>query len=550
MKNFVRVAIAQINVTVGDLESNLKKIFDYIDKAGRKKADIVIFPEMAICGYPPEDLLLKEHFIDDNLEVLRRLIEKKSNLVVIAGFADRDKKGKLYNAAAIISKNKLLGVYHKSELPNYGVFDEKRYFHQGKDFPVFKTAGAVLGINICEDIWKVKRAAKFQADKGANLIINISASPYHAGKGNEREEMLKERAKETKAYICYCNMVGGQDELVFDGDSLIVSPEAKIIARAKQFEEDLVVMSLPIGGNKTLKSALAERKPKKINSIEEIYSALVLGTRDYLRKNGFKRAVIGLSGGIDSALTAAAACDAVGRENVIGVSMPSKYSSTETQSDAKILANNLGIEFKEIPIKEIFDSYLKTFSKKFESVKTGITEENIQARIRGNILMALSNEFGWLVLTTGNKSETSVGYCTLYGDMAGGFAVIKDVPKTIVYELSKFRNEKEKKPLIPESILKREPSAELKPGQKDKDTLPAYSVLDPILRAYVEEDQSYEKIIAKKFDSTIVKNVIKMVDRNEYKRRQAPLGIRITPKAFGKDRRLPVTNKYKEFNSG
>lgn len=566
MEERLRIVLAQINPTVGDLRGNVEKIINFTVQAKRLKADIITFPELAICGYPPEDLLLKKQFVSDNLKALNSLMEKISDIVVIVGFVDRDREGNLYNAAALIHEGKLKGISHKIELPNYGVFDEKRYFKAGNKPFLFTLGRTLLGVNICEDIWVKEGVAKYQAERGAGLIINISASPYHSGKVTLREKMLKERAQETNAYICYNNLVGGQDELVFDGGSMILDPKGKRIVTGKQFEEDLVVVDLPIIVRNKLKTRVKHeyriklnklqepKKPdlpkryfRKLDRVNEIYNALVLGTRDYVRKSGFKKAVIGLSGGIDSSLTAVIACDAIGCENVIGISMPSRYSSDETRSDSKTLAGNLGIRFIVVPIDSIFNIYLMLLEKEFLGFERDVTEENIQARIRGNILMAFSNKFGWLVLTTGNKSETSVGYCTLYGDMAGGFAVIKDVPKTLVYELARFRNERDKRKLIPQTIFNREPSAELKREQKDVDSLPPYSVLDPILKGYVEEDESFEQIISKKFDSEIVKNVIHMVDRNEYKRRQAPPGIKITPKAFGKDRRLPITNQYREF---
>lgn len=567
MEEILRIALAQINVTVGDLKGNVEKIIDFTTQAQRLKADIITFPELAICGYPPEDLLLKEYFVRDSLKALHSLVEKISDIVVIVGFVDRDRKGNLYNAAGLIYKGKLKGISHKIELPNYGVFDEKRYFQPGNSPFVVTLGRAILGVNICEDIWMKRGVAKYQADQGARLIINISASPYHSGKVILREKMLKERAEETNAYICYNNLVGGQDELVFDGASLILDPKGKKIVTGKQFEEDLVIADLPIRVsnksearvgckcyikldklNDAKKPDLPKRYCKKLDRINEIYDALVLGTRDYVRKNGFKKAVIGLSGGIDSSLTAVIARDAIGKENVIGVSMPSRYSSPETQSDVKVLANNLGIRLIIVPIDSIFNVYLLVLEKEFLGSARDVTEENLQARIRGNILMAFSNKFGWLVLTTGNKSETSVGYCTLYGDMAGGFAVIKDVLKELVYKLARFGNEKEDRRLIPESVFKREPSAELKMNQKDRDTLPPYPVLDAILKRYVEKDIGFEEIVSStKFNPEVVKDVIQKVDKNEYKRRQAPPGVKITPKAFGKDRRLPIVNKYEEY---
>ncbi len=558
----MRIALAQINSVVGDLEGNVNKIVHFVKKAQKFKADIVTFPELAICGYPPEDLLLKEHFVKDNLKALNSLVRKISNIAVIVGFVDRDKKGYLYNAAAVISKGKIKGIYHKVKLPNYGVFDEKRYFQPGKEFPLFELNQVVFGINICEDIWELKGVAKLQADEGAQVIINISASPYYAGKENLKKKILTKQAKETRTYLCYNNLVGGQDELVFDGGSVVFDFAGKEIIRGKQFEEDLIIADLPIKkitnkirGKKCIKISipenikkpvLPESKVKKSKQINKIYSALVLGTQDYIRKNGFQKVVVGLSGGIDSALTAVIARDAIGKENVIGISMPSRYSLMETQKDARILAKNLGIRFITISIEDIFKVYLRVLEKEFLGLKNDVTEENLQARIRGNILMAFSNKFNWLVLTTGNKSETSVGYCTLYGDMAGGFAVIKDVPKIMVYRLAEFVNEKENESLIPESILVREPSAELRENQKDRDSLPPYTILDKIIKGYVEEDKSSKKITTNKISIGTVRKIIRMVDKNEYKRRQSSPGIKITSKAFGKDRRFPITNKYKE----
>ncbi|MCD6575150.1 NAD+ synthase [Candidatus Aerophobetes bacterium] len=559
----VRVALSQINPTVGDLKGNAEKILHFVEEAKKVKADIVTFPELSVCGYPPEDLLLKKRFVKDNLKTLEFIAGNISGIIAVIGFVDEDKEGNIYNSAAIIKDRKIKSVYNKIELPNYGVFDEKRYFKQGNKIPVFVVGKIAFGVSICEDIWKKNGVAKIQKDRGAKIIINISSSPYHTGKAKLREKLLMERTEETKAYICYNNLVGGQDELVFDGASLILSPEGKEIARGKQFEEDLVIADLKVNSESEFKSkeydyiielgnledielpVLKIKKPKRLTPLEEIYKALTLGTRDYVRKNGFEKVVIGLSGGIDSSLTAVIACDALGKENVVGISMPSRYSSEGTRKDAKILAQNLGIKFIEIPIDKIFNSYLESLREEFQGLSPDITEENIQARIRGNILMALSNKFGYLVLTTGNKSEVSCGYCTLYGDMAGGFNVLKDVFKTLVYKLANFRNRKEKNNLIPESIIKRPPTAELRPDQKDQDALPPYSILDEILKKYVEEGKSYTEIAAEnKFDPQLIKKVIKMVDRNEYKRRQAPPGVKITPKAFGKDWRFPITNKY------
>jgi NAD+ synthase (glutamine-hydrolysing) len=562
MQRVLRVALAQINPTVGALVANSEKIVNFIKQAQGIGADIVAFPELSICGYPPEDLLLKEHFVRDNLKILEKLEQSAKDVVAIIGFADKDRQGNLYNAAAIVGDGKLKGIYRKIELPNYGVFDEKRYFKPGEKILTFALGDVIFGVNICEDIWEEKGVAWLQAKKGAKVIINISASPYYAGKLALRKKMLTQRAKETGTYICYVNLVGGQDELVFDGSSFVIGPEGKLKTGGKQFDEDLVVADLEIKIRGKLKPQrddcirlgqvselkkprVPRRKHKILNRVNEIYNALVLGTRDYLKKNGFEKAVIGLSGGIDSSLTAVIVCDAVGAQNVIGVSMPGRYSSEATQSDARTLAQNLKIRFIVVPIDTIFDAYLTQLKKEFSAAPPDVTEENLQARLRGNILMALSNKFGWLVITTGNKSEISVGYCTLYGDMVGGFGVIKDVPKTLVYRLAKFANQINQRMVIPQSVFQRAPSAELRENQKDEDSLPPYPVLDTILKKYVEEDRGFEEIASSvKLDRKIIKEVIRMVDKNEYKRRQAAPGIKITPKAFGKDRRLPITNRY------
>ena len=541
----IRIATAQINPTVGDLAGNQAKIVDYIRRAKAQEVDIVAFPELAICGYPPEDLLYKDHFVRDNIKVLRSLVKETKGITAVVGFADIDKTKKLYNAAAVITNRKIKGIYRKEELPNYGVFDEKRYFHQGKGNKVFSIAGECIGISVCEDIWIDKGVCQHQAKKGAKLLINISCSPYDIGQLKRREKLLKKRAIQTKAYICYVNLVGGQDELVFDGGSLLINPKGKIISSAKQFEEDLMITDIPINKTHTKKKALKGYRSKRLSQIERIYQALVLGTRDYAWKNGFKKAVLGLSGGIDSALVAAIAVDALGKENVIGVTMPSRFTSGATKSDAKRLADNLGIQFIETPIEKMFKIYLSELKSELNGTKFGLAEENLQARIRGNILMTFSNKFGWLVLTTGNKSEVAVGYCTLYGDMAGGFAVIKDVPKTKVYELANFRNSKGKV-VIPASTIRRAPTAELRANQKDQDSLPPYDVLDAMLNEYVEKHRSLGQM-ARQNDRSLIKNIITLVDRSEYKRRQAPPGIKITPRAFGRDWRLPITNRYKEF---
>jgi len=556
----LRIALAQINTTVGDLEGNAAKIVSAMKSARNSDADVVTFPELAICGYPPEDLLLKPQFLRDTRDALENLIQQSEGITAIVGFAD-EFDGRVYNAAALIRNKHMIGIYHKVELPNYGVFDEKRYFSQGFECLTFGMGGINIAVNICEDVWvRGAKAEQCVIDNDARIVLNISASPFHAGKLAQRREVLIGFARRTKAYVCYNNLVGGQDELVFDGGSLVVSPQGELIASAKRFEEDLLIVDVDIAKDAVVEPAdktntredivadsrefAGKNLSPELDRIEEIYAALVIGTRDYVRKNGFRKVVIGLSGGIDSSLTAAVAVDALGRDNVVGVTMPSQYTSKETRSDAEILAENLRIRFITVPIRSIFSAYLDALKEPFGQGEPGIENENLQARIRGNILMALSNRFGWLVLTTGNKSETAVGYCTLYGDMAGGFAVIKDVPKTLVYGLAEHVNKKAGRDVIPRSIFQRPPTAELRPDQKDEDSLPPYSMLDPVLHAYVEEDRSPGEIVACGFDPETVKEVARMVDRSEYKRRQAPPGVKITPKAFGRDRRLPITNRY------
>jgi len=573
----LRIGLCQINTTVGDIEGNTKKILDYIAKGKKMGADLLAFPEMAVTGYPPEDLLLMPKFIEANLRALKTIAKATSSITAVVGFVNKD--GDIFNSAALLHNGKLIDVYSKIYLPNYGVFDEDRYFQVGKENFIFTLKSTPIGLSICEDLWYPGDPIRTQAlYGGAELIINISSSPYHAGKSMFREKIISTRASDNVAMVAYCNSVGGQDELVFDGGSAIFDQNGDLIARGKQFEEDLFLADLDMEAvfrmrlhdprirrerlaneEKSLrKIELPDRSPsikkkppipkrdsKPLDRVSEVYAALVLGTGDYIRKNGFHTVLIGLSGGIDSALTATIAVDALGKKGVVGVAMPSQYSSKESLEDAKILAKNLGIRFFTIPITDIFQAYLKTLSPSFKGLKPDVTEENIQARIRGNILMALSNKFGWLVLTTGNKSEMSVGYCTLYGDMAGGYAVLKDVPKTLVYKLAEYKNKKEA--IIPKNVLVKAPTAELRPNQKDEDSLPPYPVLDPILQAYVEEDKGVEDIAKMGFKESMIKEVINMVDRNEYKRRQSPPGVKITHRALGKDRRLPVTNKYRNL---
>jgi NAD+ synthase (glutamine-hydrolysing) len=573
----LRIGMAQLNATVGDFAGNRQKILDAIKEARSLGVDLLAFPELATCGYPPEDLLFKPKFIAENLRSLDKIVEASSGLTVVVGFVDA--KEDIYNAAAVIHDGKLAGVYHKIYLPNYGVFDENRYFRAGSQCPVYVVGGIGLGINICEDIWYEDGPATAQANAGAEVIVTISASPYHFGKVDLRERMIATRAVDNVAIFAHTNLVGGQDELIFDGNSIAVDEKGQLLARGKQFEEDLVVADLdvesvfrtrlhdprwrkdplpaeepgwpaqrivvfkaPFGAKKP---ALPSRKVELRGLPGEVYEALVLGTGDYVRKNGFEKVLIGLSGGLDSSLVAAIAVDGLGKSNVVGVAMPSRYSSPGSLSDAELLAKNLGIKLLTIPIEKVFKAYLDTLAGAFKGTEPDVTEENIQARIRGNMLMALSNKFGWLVLTTGNKSEMATGYTTLYGDMAGGFAVIKDVPKTMVYKLAGYRNQLSDSELIPAAIIDKPPSAELKPEQKDTDTLPSYELLDPILTAYVEEDKSVEQIIALGNDEQVVKRAARLVDTSEYKRRQAPPGVKITPRAFGRDRRLPITNRFK-----
>ena len=573
----LRVGMAQINTTVGDFEGNTQKILEAVNQAKSLGVDLLTFPELAICGYPPEDLLLKPQFIEENLRSLDRVTEYSSGLTVIIGFVDA--RNDIYNAAAVLHDGKLVGVYHKIYLPNYGVFDENRYFQAGNECSVYIINGVGVGVNICEDIWYEAGPATAQACSGAELIVNISASPYHVGKRKLRKRMLETRALDNAVVIAHNNLVGGQDELVFDGNSMVLDEKGRVIARGKQFGEDMVVVDLGIEpvfrtrlhdprwrkGTQFIKEKewhvvkvnvseipSAAIKPPlppgqlKVSGLPgEVYDALVLGTRDYVLKNGFEKVVIGLSGGIDSALVAAIAVDALGPPNVVGVAMPSRYTSSGSIPDTELLAENMDIKLITIPIEEIFQACLKTLATSFEGTESGTAEENIQARIRGNILMALSNKFGWLVLTTSNKSETATGYTTLYGDMAGGFAVLKDVPKTMVYKLAAYRNSVAEWELVPAAIIEKAPSAELRPDQKDSDSLPPYDLLDRILAAYVEEDKSVEQIVAMGMDEEMVKRAARLVDRSEYKRRQAPPGIKITPRAFGRDRRLPITSRFK-----
>ena len=579
--HILRIGLAQINTTVGDLQGNTRRIVDYLERACEQSVDLVLFPELAIPGYPPEDLLLKPSFIEANRACLDELLPHTRGLTAVVGFVDLESD--IYNAAAVLHDGQLAGVYHKSLLPNYAVFDEVRYFRAGEGFPLFELDGVVFGVSVCEDIWYPAGPPEKQAAARAELLVNISASPYHTGKIRDRERMLATRAADNVAVVAFCNQVGGQDELVFDGSSVIINERGQVIARGRAFSEDFVVADLDMRSvfrqllhdPRQRKGELAhlyqpdsiqrvhlpratpspDRPPVNqavfplLDRLEEVYQALLLGTRDYVQKNGFKTVVVGLSGGIDSSLVAAIAADALGPENLVGVSMPSRYSSDHSLEDAQALAESLGIRYLCISIEPAFRAYLEMLEDVFSGTNPGVAEENLQARARGNVLMALSNKFGWLVLTTGNKSEMAVGYATLYGDMAGGFAVIKDVPKTLVYKLAAYRNQV-LGPVIPERVLTKVPSAELRPNQKDSDSLPDYAELDPILHAYVEEDRGFHEMISMGYDEGMVRRVIHMVDSNEYKRRQAPPGVRITARAFGKDRRLPITNKFHATGDG
>ena len=572
MRRF-RLALAQMNPTVGDLDGNVAKIRAGLEQARALGCQLVAFPELAITGYPPEDLLFKSAFIEANLRALADLARAATGLTAVVGFVD--KRDDIFNAAAVLHDGAVAGVYHKQYLPNYGVFDENRYFQAGTDAPVFALGETPFAVNICEDIWYPTGPTTRQALAGAELVVTINASPYHAGKGHQRERMIATRAADDVVCLAFVNMVGGQDELVFDGGSLVVNERGERIARGRQFAEDFVVADLDLDAVFHARLHDSRRRKEKQDTapvahvalpplapratppvpprevvplppVDEVYEALVLGTRDYVRKNGFKHVVIGLSGGIDSSLVAAVAVEALGKENVTGVTMPSPYSSSGTRGDAKRLARNLGIDFQALPITPVFKAFKRTLAARFKGLKEDVAEENLQARIRGTLLMALSNKFGWLVLTTGNKSEIAVGYSTLYGDMAGGFAVIKDVPKTLVYEVARHVNTRAGRAVIPQSVFDRAPSAELRPDQTDQDTLPPYPELDAILQAYVEEDRGVGDLVARGFGDETVRRVIRMVDVNEYKRRQGPIGVKITPRAFGRDWRLPIVNRFRE----
>jgi len=567
MSDELRVAGAQLDLVVGDLEGNRAAILEAMAWAEEVDADVLVLPELAVPGYPPEDLVLKDAFVEANLAVVDDLAAASGEVAVVVGFVayigeqrdDDSVPRRVTNAAAVLARGAVRGVYHKVLLPNYGVFDEARVFAEGRNpSTTFAIRGVPVGVSICEDIWTPDGPPTAQAAAGARLILNINGSPYHVGKGEERRALLAGRARQIGAAIVYVNLVGGQDELVFDGDSMVFDAGGRLVFRAEAFEPRRFVVDVPLPPERPVTSPPVvvtegplERRPEQARPIsaapldpdEEVYTALVLGLRDYVRKNGFPEVVVGLSGGIDSSLTATIAVDALGADAVWGVTMPSRYSSEGSMSDSAELARRLGIRFDEIPIERVFEAYLETLAPVFAGTEPNVAEENLQARIRGAFLMALSNKFGGMVVSTGNKSEAAVGYATLYGDMVGGFAVLKDVYKTLVYRLARWRNRSEE--VIPRAVLEKPPSAELRPGQKDTDSLPPYDILDAILDRYIEHDRSVGDIVADGFDEATVRRVVAMVDRNEYKRRQAAPGVKITKKAFGRDRRLPITNHFR-----
>ena len=573
MGQTLRVALAQVNPVVGDLEGNAGLVVDWIGRAREERADIVCFPELVLTGYPPEDLVLKRSFVRDNLKQLDRVTAATNGITAVVGFVDDD--GARFNAAAVMHDGALKAVYHKVFLPNYGVFDEQRYFEPGHRCPILELDGVRIGVSVCEDCWYPSGPMAWEAHHGAELLININGSPYHAGKCAQREAMVADRAANYGAFVVYVNTVGGQDELVFDGNSVVFGPRGDVLAHARSFVEELLVCDLDIDAARQVRpvekiryeaegaerlglvvsevplsrsTAVEKRTPaaarvaRPLEGAAEIYTAVVLGTHDYIRKQGFEKVIIGLSGGVDSALTAAIARDALGPENVLGVRLTSRHTSQESLEDAGLVAELLGIQLQDYSIEPPHRGFEEVLAPAFTGTRPGVAEENLQSRIRATVIYALSNKFGYIVLSTGNKSELATGYGTLYGDMAGGYAVIKDIYKTTVYELCRYRNTLG--PAIPERVLIKAPSAELRPDQKDTDSLPPYEELDPILRAYVEEDQSPEELVAAGHKPETVARVIKLVDRSEYKRRQAPPGVKITPRAFGRDRRLPIVNRY------
>ena len=582
MARTFRLALAQINLTVGDIPGNTSRMLQCLSEARDVGADLVAFPELATTGYPPEDLLFKRSFVEVNVDAMREIVAASRAIAVVVGYVQPREDG-VANSAAVGHDGELVDTYDKIFLPNYGVFDEERYFVKGNVCPVYQIGGVRIGVNVCEDIWFEAGPSAVQRQAGAELIVNINASPFHAGKGSyRRNNIVGSRASENGLYVAYLNTVGGQDELVFDGNSMVCDPWGQVVTRGPAFAEAMVYVDLDIdrvpslgqscsgdkeglaavGSPKSIfvsgPSGKRERPPLptaqecgEVDEIEETYHALVLGTRDYLHKTGFSKAIVGLSGGIDSALTAVVASDALGAENVLGITMPSRYSSGGSVDDSAELARNLGIDFWEVPIGPAHTAFATMLEDRFAGTEPNVAEENVQARIRGNVLMTVSNKFGWIVLTTGNKSEMAMGYATLYGDMAGGFAVLKDVHKMTVYALSRWRNchghlFDGRDDVIPQAIIDKPPSAELREDQLDEDSLPPYDILDPVIQAYVEDDLSYAEMVDIGHDPAVVRQVITAVDRNEYKRRQAPPGVKITPRAFGRDRRLPIVNRYRQ----
>ena len=596
MARIFRLALAQINLTVGDLAGNTGRMLECLHQAREAGADLVAFPELATTGYPPEDLLFKRSFVDANVEAMQEVVAASQGIAVVLGYVRpldgtvpselvEGRAPAIANSAAIGYDGRLVDTYDKIFLPNYGVFDEERYFVKGNVCPVYEIGGVQVGVNVCEDIWFAAGPSAVQRRAGAELIVNINASPFHAGKSRyRRDNIVGSRAVENGLFVAYLNTVGGQDELVFDGNSMVCDPGGNVVTRGPAFAESMVYADIdadlvpPLqpsraatasdaglaavgcpksvfvsgpSGDRELPTLPKRKEFGEVGEVEEIYRALVLGTRDYLHKTGFSKAIIGLSGGIDSALTAVVAADALGPENVLGITMPSRYSSTGSIDDSEVLARNLGIEFWEVPIEPAHVAFTDMLDERFAGTVPNVAEENVQARIRGNVLMTVSNKFGWIVLTTGNKSEMAMGYATLYGDMAGGFAVLKDVHKMTVYALSRWRNANgglfdSRDDVIPLAIIDKPPSAELREDQLDEDSLPPYDILDPVIQAYVEDDRSYAEMIDTGFDPAVVRQVITAVDRNEYKRRQAPPGVKITPRAFGRDRRLPIVNRYRQ----
>jgi len=570
----LKIALCQINPTVGDLQANALKMIDFATRASEQGAELILFPELSLSGYPPEDLVLKPHFLDECSRVVVQLCEKlpKSSVVIIGAPTASAGKALPHNSAVIISGGRNIATYHKILLPNYGVFDEQRVFSPGTRAVCMQHQAARIGIHICEDSWDIEgEGVQSLGSMHLSALMNISASPYHVGKRGVREAHLCATAKKLNTHLFYCNLVGGQDELVFDGASLMIGPDGTVLSRASSFEEELLILQIPASvyinpleeqadftaewvfldmpargiGDLVIDDGPTHPIAPELDPLEEAYQALCLGVKDYVGKNGFEKVIVAISGGIDSALVAAIAVEALGKDRVVGISMPTEFSSSETRGDAELLAENLGIQFHEKPIQEIFELYKTQLAELFDGKPEDLTEENLQARIRGDLVMALSNKHGYLVLSTGNKSELATGYCTLYGDMCGGFAVIKDVPKLMVFDLCRHINARRGQEVIPVTTIDRPPSAELRADQKDSDSLPPYDVLDAILERYVELDQGALEIIAAGFDEEIVRRIIRLVDLNEYKRRQAPPGVRITSKAFGKDRRIPITNRFR-----